>query len=98
MSMIGPMQAAILQAIDRNPADACGVAIASAVSESSDHGVSGAQVYVALRRLEQRGLVEMVAEERGGRGRPKKFYALTEVGQAALGKALGEAVFMGGAR
>ena len=85
---LGLMQVAILRAIDQNPERAFGAAITDQVSRWISRSLADAQVYVALNRLEQHGLVSTQVEfpmpSKRSRGRPRKFYALTAIGRRAL--------------
>jgi len=90
---VGPLQEAILRRIASCPAEAHGIGIARALrNEHPD--LPDAQVYVALRRLEARGIIELAAldtnsthtpsSSKGRKGRPRKFYALTGSGKRAI--------------
>jgi len=73
-------------AILRLGADAYGIPILDEVSARSGRDVSRATVYVALKRLEQKGLVTSKlgdsTPERGGRA--KRFFKLKPAGLKAL--------------
>jgi DNA-binding PadR family transcriptional regulator len=63
------------------------------VSKETGRTMSDAQVHVALSRMEGRGFVRVVE---GGvsttsrtRGRPRKFYEITDGGRAALHASIG---------
>ena len=83
---IGDMEHLVLLAILRLGADAYGIPILEEVSARSGRGVSRATVYVALKRLEQKGLVTSrlgdSTPERGGRA--KRFFRLRPAGLRAL--------------
>ena len=88
---LGIMQYAILQLIDSWPDKAYGTAIAAEVSRKIGRDLLEAQIYVALGRLEDRGLLQSHIETKqapvpgkGRRGRPRKMYALTGLGRGAL--------------
>ena len=89
---VGPVQADILQIIRDHPELAHGVGIAGFLRDHRGHDVSDAQTYMALRRLDARGLiVERSADtdtrntpSDSRRGRPRKLYTLTASGMRAL--------------
>lgn len=97
---VGPVQATVLAAIRDNPSAAHGIGIARHLRRHLDPDIADAQVYVALRRLEARGLIvkrtdtdtlgdatDPQIENRpstGRRGRPHKLYSLTVSGRRAL--------------
>lgn len=87
--VLGLIQIAILNVIDRTPHKSYGVAITDEVSQIIGRELADAQVYVALRRLEEhrliRSRVDMIpAPSKVSRGRPRKFYALTATGRRAM--------------
>jgi DNA-binding PadR family transcriptional regulator len=83
---LGDMEHLVLLAILRLGQDAYGIPILDEVSGRSGREVSRATVYVALKRLEQKGLVASrlgdSTPERGGRA--KRFYKLKPSGLKAL--------------
>src|SRR5512132_4106423 len=83
---LGDMEHLVLLAILRLGSEAYGIPILDEVCARSGRGVSRATVYVALKRLEQKGLVTSKlgesAPERGGRA--KRFYKLKPAGLKAL--------------
>jgi DNA-binding PadR family transcriptional regulator len=83
---LGDMEHLVLLAILRLGEDAYGIPILDEVSARSGRDVSRATVYVALKRLEQKGLVASKlgesTPERGGRA--KRFYRLKPTGLKAL--------------
>jgi DNA-binding PadR family transcriptional regulator len=85
---LGLVQVAILHVIDRNPERAYGSAITDEVSRGVGRELADGQVYVALRRLEEHGLirshVEFSLPSKRSRGRPRKYYALTATGRRAM--------------
>jgi DNA-binding PadR family transcriptional regulator len=85
---LGLVQVAILHVIDRAPERAYGSAITDAVSRGVGRELADAQVYVALRRLEEHGLicsrVDVPLPSRKSRGRPRRYYALTAPGRRAM--------------
>lgn len=86
---LGLIQVAILSVVSAQPNRAFGSAITDGVSRMIDRELANAQVYVALKRLEERGFVSsriesgLMPSERK-RGRPKVYYALTAQGRRAL--------------
>jgi DNA-binding PadR family transcriptional regulator len=87
--VLGLVQVAILNVIDRNPERAYGTAITDDVSRVFGKELADAQVYIALRRLEEHGLVNSNVEliplpSKKSRGRPRKYYALTASGRRAM--------------
>ena len=76
----------VLLAILRLGPDAYGIPVLDEVSARSRRGISRATVYVALKRLEQKGLVSSKlgesTPERGGRA--KRFFRLKPSGLNAL--------------
>ena len=76
----------VLLAILRLGPDAYGIPVLDEVSARSRRGVSRATVYVALKRLEQKGLVSSrlgeSTPERGGRA--KRYYKIRPAGVKAL--------------
>lgn len=83
---LGDMEHLVLLAILRLGPDAYGIPILDEVSARSGREVSRATVYVALKRLEQKGLVSSrlgdSTPERGGRA--KRFFKLKPSGLRAL--------------
>ena len=83
---LGDMDHLVLLAILRLGRDAYGIPILDEVSARSGRDVSRATVYVALKRLEQKGLVTSrlgeSTPERGGRA--KRFFKLKPSGLKAL--------------
>jgi PadR family transcriptional regulator len=83
---LGDMEHLVLLAILRLGTDAYGIPILDEVSARSGRDVSRATVYVALKRLEQKGLVTSrlgdSTPERGGRA--KRFFKLKPSGLKAL--------------
>ena len=83
---LGDMEHLVLLAILRLGPDAYGIPILDEVSARCGRVVSRATVYVALRRLEQKGLVvSRMGEstpERGGRA--KRYFKLRAAGLKAL--------------
>jgi PadR family transcriptional regulator, regulatory protein PadR len=83
---LGDMEHLVLLAILRLGRDAYGIPILDEVAARSGREVSRATVYVALKRLEQKGLVTSrigdSTPERGGRA--KRFFRLKPSGLKAL--------------
>jgi DNA-binding PadR family transcriptional regulator len=83
---LGDMEHLVLLAILRLGREAYGIPILDEVSLRSGRTVSRATVYVALRRLEQKGLVTSrlgeSTPERGGRA--KRYFRLRPAGLKAL--------------
>lgn len=83
---LGGFEKLLLLAVLRRGDDAYGAALFEEIEERTDRSVSPGAVYVALRRLEQRGLLRSAkggpTPERGGR--PKKRYFLEPAGLEAL--------------
>lgn len=83
---LGDTEHLVLLAILRLGTDAYGIPILDEVSARSGREVSRATVYVALKRLEQKGLVTSrlgdSTPERGGRA--KRFFKLKPSGLKAL--------------
>ena len=92
---LGDMEHLVLLAILRLGRDAYGIPILDEVSSRSGREVSRATVYVALKRLEQKGLVTSrlgdSTPERGGRA--KRFFKLKPAGLKALSES--RAMFLG---
>ena len=83
---LGDLEHLVLLAILRLGKDAYGIPILDEVSARSGRDVSRATVYVALKRLEQKGLVTSrlgdSTPERGGRA--KRFFRIKPSGLKAL--------------
>jgi DNA-binding PadR family transcriptional regulator len=83
---LGDLEHLVLLAILRLGTDAYGIPILDEVSARSGREVSRATVYVALKRLEQKGLVTSrlgeSTPERGGRA--TRFFKLKPSGLKAL--------------
>ena len=83
---LGDTEHLVLLAILRLGSDAYGIPILDEVSAQSGREVSRATVYVALKRLEQKGLVSSrlgdSTPERGGRA--KRFFKVKPAGMKAL--------------
>ena len=91
---VGPVQAEILQIIRDFPEKAHGVGIAEVLRGRHGDTFSDAQTYIALKRLDVRGLVavsddnrtrvEETTPSKAQRGRPRIYYTLTASGWRAL--------------
>ena len=87
---LGTVQVWILKVIDGDADRAYGTAITDTLSEFTGREMADAQVYVALRRLEQSGFIRAKSGDhpsepsKRSRGRPRKFYELTASGKRAL--------------
>jgi DNA-binding PadR family transcriptional regulator len=83
---LGDIEHLVLLAILRLGPDAYGIPILDEVAARSGRDVSRATIYVALKRLEQKGLVSSrlgdSTPERGGRA--KRFFKLKPSGLKAL--------------
>jgi len=92
---LGDMEHLVLLAILRLGRDAYGIPVLDEVCRRSGREVSRATVYVALKRLEQKGLLTSrlgdSTPERGGRA--KRFFKLKPAGLKALRES--RAMFLG---
>lgn len=83
---IGEFEKLVLLAILRLREQAYGAAVLDELERRTGRSVSDGAVYVALRRLEEKGLVESRAgearAERGGR--PRKYFTVQPDGLKAL--------------
>jgi DNA-binding PadR family transcriptional regulator len=83
---LGELEHLILLAILRLGADAYGAAIISEIEARTERDLSHAAVYIALQRMETKGMVSSRAArgttERGGRA--KAVFALTALGDERL--------------
>ena len=80
-------QFAVLQSVPLLGMRACGVEIYEHVRRKADRDLAIAQVYLALKRLERRGLVtSCIATERpaGRRGQPRRVYKISASGSRSL--------------
>jgi PadR family transcriptional regulator PadR len=86
---IGEFEKLVLLAVLRLEDDAYGASIVRELEERAGRPSAGGAVYVALRRLEKKGLVSSwrgeATPDRGGR--PKRYYEVNEAGLAALRQA-----------
>jgi PadR family transcriptional regulator, regulatory protein PadR len=91
---LGLVQVAILRHVATSPARAFGLGIAEDVSKMVGRDFANAQIYIALRRLESKGMISSRLDEVSvppKRGRPRRYYNLTARGKRALENALEEA-------
>jgi DNA-binding PadR family transcriptional regulator len=83
---LGEVEHLVLLALLRLDRDAYGVAIMDEIAERTGRDVSRPAVYIALRRLEAKGLVSSrlgePTPERGGRA--KRYFILERAGLRAL--------------
>lgn len=83
---MGEFEHLVLLAILRLGDDAYGIPVVEEIGRRTDRSASKASVYVALRRLEKKGLVQAEMSEptpeRGGRA--KKYFSLTSRGLALV--------------
>lgn len=81
---LGEFEHMVLLAILRNGGEAYSVPIVVELEQSTGRSVAPAAVYIALRRLEKRGLLKSrLVENDAETGRPRRYFALEE---AALEK------------
>jgi DNA-binding PadR family transcriptional regulator len=82
--MLGPVQIVLLHLIDTN-VSSYGQALRDRVAALFGDHISVPQVYVALNRLQERGLlIEGTPEPTTRRGRPRKTYLISPEGVEAL--------------
>lgn len=83
---LGEFEHQVLLSILRLGRESYSVAIVGELEECTGREVAVAAVYVALRRLENRGMLRshlVTPQESGGR-HPRRFFALTEAAIAPL--------------
>ncbi|MGY3445124.1 MULTISPECIES: PadR family transcriptional regulator [unclassified Bradyrhizobium] len=78
-----------MNVIINRPDRAYGTAISAEVSRIVGRELADAQIYIALGRLEEHGLINSRVDEvstpsKKSRGRPRKYYASTAKGRRAL--------------
>ena len=85
-SFLGELEEMVLLAALRLGDDAYGAAILRALEGEAGRDVSRGSVYVAIDRLEAKGLAETYAGAAtpGRRGRPRRMLRVTEAGLDAL--------------
>lgn len=83
---LGELEEMVLLAALRLGADAYGASILRALDDEAGRDVARGSVYVALDRLEAKGLIETHegATSTGRRGRPRRMIRVTEAGVEAL--------------
>jgi DNA-binding PadR family transcriptional regulator len=83
---LGELEEMVLLAAVRLGEGAYGAAILRELDEEAGRDVPRGSVYIALERLESKGLVESRADEPtpGRGGRPRRMLMVTEAGLAAL--------------
>lgn len=83
---LGDVEHLVLVAVLRLGTDAYGVAIMDEIARRTGREIAKAAIYIALRRLEQKGLLTSslgeATPERGGRA--KRYFALTKSGARQL--------------
>ena len=79
-STLGEFEHQVLLAILRLGREAYSVSIVAELEERTGREVATAAVYVALRRLEKKGLLtsRTVAPEESGESHTRRYFALTE--------------------
>ena len=81
---LGDFEQLVLFSVLHLEEDAYGVAIRESIEERTGRTVSSGAIYTTLGRLEERGLVSSDERPAPGRGRPRRYYALTAGGARAL--------------
>jgi DNA-binding PadR family transcriptional regulator len=83
---LGELEEMVLLAALRLGAEAYGASILRELDEEAGRDVARGSVYVAIDRLESKGLIETQAGEGapGRRGRPRRMVRVTEPGLEAL--------------
>ena len=83
---LGDIEHFVLVALLRLGGESYGVPILDEISATTGREVARSAVYVALRRLEEKGLVRSrMGEPTAARGgRPKRFFSLTKAGARQL--------------
>jgi DNA-binding PadR family transcriptional regulator len=84
---LGEFEQLVMLAILRLEGEATGAAIRAMVEENSGRTVWIGAVHTTLDRLEAKALVTSDRMADGSSGRPRKTFALTRDGQAALARA-----------
>jgi DNA-binding PadR family transcriptional regulator len=76
---LGEFEHLVLLAILRNGGEAYSVPIVVELEQRTGRSVAPAAVYIALRRLEKRGLLKSrMVENDAETGRPRRYFALEE--------------------
>ena len=83
---IGEFEQLVLLAVLRLGEEAYGLPVLGEIQKHTKRTVLRPAVYVALRRLEEKGLVESRSGDASvkRRGRPRKYYEVTGEGKARL--------------
>jgi DNA-binding PadR family transcriptional regulator len=83
---LGDIEHFVLVALVRLGGESYGVPILDEIAERTGREVARSAVYVALRRLEEKGLVRSrMGEPTAARGgRPKRFFSITKAGARQL--------------
>jgi len=83
---LGDIEHFVLVALLRLDGESYGVPILEEIAERTGRDVARSAVYIALRRLEDRGLVtSRMGEATAARGgRPKRFFSITKAGARQL--------------
>jgi DNA-binding PadR family transcriptional regulator len=83
---LGEFEELVLLTVAAQHDEAYGVSIKDALAEHLDKKINISAVHVALKRMQEKGLVESrfggITNDRGGRR--KKFYVITFMGKKAL--------------
>ena len=83
---LGEFEQQVLLVVLRLGGESYSVAIGDELEERTGREVATAAVYVALRRLEKKGLLTSRLEEphESGESHPRRYFALTEAGLEPL--------------
>lgn len=83
--ILGDFEQSVLLAVLHLGDEAYGVTIVDDIARRSKRDISRAAVYVALRRLEQKGLVRSRSESvRDATRKPRRYVSVTAAGLASL--------------
>ncbi len=87
--LLGEFEHHVLLALLRQGAEGYSVPIVAELWERTGREVSPAAVYIALRRLEEKGLLvsELRSAHRDEGGRERRYYTVTSEGMARLTEA-----------
>lgn len=90
-TMLGELEHMLLVAIIRMGEEAYGASVIEEIERRTGRELSYAACYIAIRRLEEKGLISSREAdpdpERGGR--PRKYLDLTELGRERLAESAG---------
>lgn len=83
---LGEFEQRVLLAILRLDREAYSVSIVSELEQRTDREVATAAVYVALRRLEKKGMLtsRLESPDESGEPYPRRYFALTEAAMEPL--------------